>query len=499
METTNIVLIVWDACRLEAAREHAPTLRALGKENLWFENAIAPAGASLGSHVSMFSGQYPHEHGVYRQTDLIKSPLPLVKHLKKQGYKRYGISANGFASPKYGFDRGFDEFYNTQGLTAYPKGLDVHRYARKVRDRTDGEFSIEKIRYRDLIGEILKHDHSFQSFANVAAAGISELTSAYPGLRELPHPRFNKYNEFCYTPEQNIDLIADIFEQTAETDQPFFMFTNYMDTHHPYTSNKRFQREVCGQTYSYGKLSEIAHRSHPIEYLKSVSSGDEPTGKELETIRDLYYAEVQRVDEHLSRVLTALENNGLREETLIIVTADHGENLGEQNKIGEKHMGHICSASDHHLRVPLVIAHPDIEGGKIEECVSTKNLRDLLVEGRDALIRHGSAGLDELRADGPVVSEVTNSGNDILIKRYPELQDILERDLVAVHLGKWKVVMGSDGATFAWENNEPRSPENAPSAAFNTCQEYIVELENRTSDRELSKSEASRLEALGYL
>lgn len=496
---TNIVLIVWDACRLEAAREHAPTLRNLAEENLWFENAVAPAGESLGSHVSMFSGQYPHEHGVYEQTDTIKSPLPLVRHLEEQGYDRYGVSANGFAAPKFGFDRGFDEFYNTQGLTVFPKGLDVHRYAREVRDRTGGEFSVEEVRYSDLISQVLKHEHSVKSFANVAAAGLSELTNAYPGLRQLPHPRFNKYNEFCYSPEQNTELITDIFERVAETDRPFFLFTNYMDTHHPYTPNKRLQREVCGRTFSYGELQNIAHRSHPLEYLESVSSGNEPTGEELETIRNLYQGEVQNVDKHLSRVLTALEANGLREETLIIVTADHGENLGERNKMGEKHMGHICSASDHHLQVPLVIAHPEIEDDRIEEFVSTKNLRHLLVDGREALVRHGSEGLDELRDEDPVASEVTSSGNDALIERRPELQHVLERDLVASYLGDWKVVMGSDGETFAWENGEPRSPEDAPLAAVETCQDHMASLEDGGSDRELSESEASHLEALGYL
>ena len=39
----NVLLIVLDACRLDYAKEHAPTLRSLGEQGLWFENAIAPA------------------------------------------------------------------------------------------------------------------------------------------------------------------------------------------------------------------------------------------------------------------------------------------------------------------------------------------------------------------------------------------------------------------------------------------------------------------------
>jgi len=496
----NVVFLVWDACRLDTIDDHAPTLRSLGEDNLFFERAVTPAGASLGSHVSMFTGQYPHEHGVYEQSDSVESALPLVRELGEQGYERYGISANGFAAPKFGFDRGFEQFYNTQGLTVSPEGLDVHRYARKVREENHSGFDVSRIDYADLVTEIVTHERPGKSFLNVAAAGLSELTSRYPRLRTIPHPRFDRYNEFCYDPEQNTELIEKTLERAADTQQPFFLFANYMDTHHPYAPRERLQRAYCGRTFSYGELSDIADRTHPYEFLRAVHEGDQLTEEELRTVRDLYYGEVRTVDEHLSRVLTALEVNGLREDTLVVVTADHGENLGERNAMRERHMGHICSASDHHLRVPLVVAHPALESARIDEFVSIKDLRYVLTEGRRDLIDSGGTELGPLGGDEPVVSEVTTSGNDVLGQRYPELRDVLNRNLVASYTGEWKVVMGSTGETFAWESGQPRDLDAAPQAVVDACRSHLSKLEEiGDADSGLSKSEISHLESLGYL
>lgn len=501
MGRPNVLLVVWDACRLDAARTYAPTLNRLADDNLWFENAIAPAGQSLGSHVSMFTGEYPHQHEIYTQSDIIESSLPLVDRLGADGYARYAVSANGFAAPKYGFDRGFDQFYNTQGVTAYPRGLDVHGYARQVREANDGEFDTRDIAYSDLLGKTLGHDHPVKSLANVGAAALSELVNAYPVLQRIPHRRFNKYNEFSYNPEQNTECIRRLVADSARDDRPFFIFTNYMDTHHPYSPPERYQREYCGRTFSSRELSRIAEESHPFNYLGGLQGGDGLSESRVETIRNLYAGEVRTADEHLGRLLQTLEQQGIRDETLIIVTADHGENLGETNWMGEQHMGHVRSASENHLRVPLVIAHPELNGRTVQDYVSIKDVYRLLADEIRLFLSSRGDDISALTPENDVVlAEVPKTTSTALAETYPELSDVIQRHLVASYKEEWKVVVGSNGTELAWNDGNNADISEAPNEAVREARQ-AVETFNKQDEgqREISAKEQRQLEALGYL
>jgi len=503
MDQPNVLLVIWDACQLDVARSAAPNLADLAEENLWFENAIAPAGQSLGSHVAMLTGEYPHEHGIYRQTDMVTSPLSLLEELGERGYDRYCVSSNGFAAPRYGFDRGFDRFYNTQGVTAYPDGLDLHAYARRVREeRGEVSIDIKDVDHAEVLYEAVTHTHPLKSLANVAAAGVSELTSRYSALQRVPHPRFDQYNEFCYDPEQNTRIVTSILENSSESSDPFFLLTNYMDAHHPYAPPKRYQREYCGRTFSYRELSELSELTHPWNYLERIESEGQLDESTLADVRGLYRGEVRTADEHLGRLLDHLERTGLREETVVVVVADHGENLGEENWMGEHHMGHVRSASEHHLRVPMVVSHPSIDGRKVEEYVSTKDLHGLFTDGLKPFLSSAGRDMDSLvLEDGIVSCEVPRTTTTALAEKYPELAGILERHLSATYAKGWKVVVSSDGSEYAWtDDGESRSIQAAPDSVVETCRANVESLvAGDDEQRELSGTERTHLEALGYM
>jgi len=499
MTRPNILFVVWDACRLDVARDHAPTLAALAEENLQFESAITPAGTSLPSHVSMATGKYPHEHRIHQQTDSISS-VPLVERLNREEYHTVGVSANGFASPKYGFDEPFDEFYNTQGVVVSPEGFDIHGYARRVSERTGEPFSTDDIDYGTLITQVLGHDHPVGSALNVASAALSELVGAYPALRKIPHPRFSRFNEFCYDPEQNTERIIRAIERHADADEPLFVFTNYMDAHHPYAPPKRYQREYCGRTFSYGELRRVSHETHPWNYMERVAGGDPLSDDRLDTVRGLYRGEVRTADDHLRRLLDALERTGLREDTLVVVTADHGENLGETDRLGERRMGHVCSGSNHHLRVPLVVAHPKLRGRTVERCVSLKDLFGLLTDGVEPLLSSGGDDLGPLRPEADVVSaEVPATGNETLTAKYPELAEVLDRHVVASYVDEWEAVVTSTGTERVWADGTERDPDAAPAGLIETSRDRLAKLTEASTAGELSDADIAHLEALGYM
>jgi arylsulfatase A-like enzyme len=503
MRPPNVLLVVWDACRLDAAREHAPTLARLAEDNLRFENAITPAGYSLPSHVSLLTGEYPHDHGIYHQEHTIDRQ-PLLDELGERGYRRDAVSANGFASAMYSFDRGFDRFYNTQGQMVYPEGLDVHAYAARARDE-GGEVRVGSLGRLSLVREVLGHDHPLKSIANVCAAGTTEVVRRYPALERVPHRRFSRTAEFSYDPARNTRTIRRLLGNHARSsddgpeDHPFFLFTNYMDPHHPYAPPGEYQRGHCGRTFPLSELRELADRTHPLKFLQRHEEGETLPEDVLETVRNLYAGEVERADDHLARLLDALEAHDLREETIVVVTADHGENLGEVDTMGEARFGHILSASDHLLRVPLVVAHPELEGRTVEEYVSTKDLYGLCTDP-EPLLDSGGRDLGPLAHDGPVAAELPAYLNEVLWERYPGLRKLLARSVSVAYDDGWKAVATSADEVRAFHDGEERPPGDAPDAVRETARENLERMPSESvTGHGLSEEAVSHLEALGYV
>ena len=372
MTAPNILFLVWDACRFDMAKRHASTLTTLAEENLWFERAITPAGWSLPAHASLLTGENPHTHGIYRIDDQVES-LPLLDRLANKGYTRHCLSANGFLSPTYQFTCGFDEYQGTHEAIAFLDGLDVAKYLTSQSE--NDESSINPV---TLLSAILTHDSPFQSIGNAAAVGMSHLSQQYPSLQRIPHRRFSKHGGFCYDPVQNTKAITSRIKSAADCEDPFFIFANYMDTHWPYNPPSQYQRKYLNESYSKEELTNINDRAHAYHYAERIADEDNIRSSNIETIRHLYRGEVRSVDDHFRQIIQTLKRQEFYENTIIIVTADHGENLGASDRRGERWMGHESSASDALLHVPLVVAHPRLNGQRINEWVSAKDILPLL-------------------------------------------------------------------------------------------------------------------------
>ena len=115
----------------------------------------------------------------------------------------------------------------------------------------------------------------------------------------------------------------------AHKDDPFFLFLNYYDPHSPYEPPQRF-----------------VERYVPRELRQDGSS-------EAELKNALYDAEIAYMDDQIGVVLASLEKYGIDEKTWIIVTADHGELLGEHEL-----WGHGLALTEHELCIPLIVRWP---------------------------------------------------------------------------------------------------------------------------------------------
>jgi arylsulfatase A-like enzyme len=172
-------------------------------------------------------------------------------------------------------------------------------------------------------------------------------------------------------------------------DRRFFAMVHMYSTHSPYDPPAEFRKLYCDPKYSGGIRKFDAEHRILIEEGKY-----QPTLADVAQIRNLYFGGVSEADARVGSLVDALKDRGILDDTLVIVTADHGESLGEQNQWEHGHMVQT------NLRIPLVMRLPKaIPAGSrvraiVDEIDVLPTVRDLLgilpdagetIDGRSAL------------------------------------------------------------------------------------------------------------------
>ena len=147
------------------------------------------------------------------------------------------------------------------------------------------------------------------------------------------------------------------------SDEKFFLFVHYWDPHLPYIQPKKY-REIFH--HEKGNLTDLRVLEAPAGYeyvpgwgkVGEFADGDvaAPYGPHPTVNIDLYDGEIAYMDSAIGDVIEALEDNGVLEETLLILTSDHGEQLGQHglSNYGWEHDG-LHDAVTH---VPLIMRYP---------------------------------------------------------------------------------------------------------------------------------------------
>jgi len=144
----------------------------------------------------------------------------------------------------------------------------------------------------------------------------------------------------CNAADTNRRVATLLDERTPQG--PFFLWVHYFDPHHPY--------EPPPETYDPGRVSRT---DFPF-FLDA-------TPEDLESLDALYGGEVRFVDRQFGVLLDELDRRGLREKTIVVVVADHGENLYEHDEF----LTHTQVVYDTVMHVPFVVHLPGRAGGRI--------------------------------------------------------------------------------------------------------------------------------------
>ncbi len=159
-----------------------------------------------------------------------------------------------------------------------------------------------------------------------------------------------------------------------EADRPFYLYLHYLDAHWPYP----VPDEYAGR---YAEM-EIVDRIRSGDWRalrKAVNHGEEQmSAEDLETLIALYDSAIRYMDDQLALLWAKLEREGLAENTIICIVADHGEEFLEHGRLGHGH-----GLYENLLSVPWILHVPGVPGAAIETRVSLLDLYPTLLAAAD--------------------------------------------------------------------------------------------------------------------
>jgi arylsulfatase A-like enzyme len=298
---SGVLLVTVDSLRADALGPHTPAMNRLTESGTAFERAFALGNWTPFSFPSILGGSPVFTSG---PSVGLGPEASLAETLADAGVTTAGFNAaNGFLSEHWGYDRGFDRFET---------------------------FLDEETR----VGRFLAVHPTVRGWVQYAAAPVRGLADRLRG-RERHH---------AVDTSGLLRLERRASEFVAEADAPFFLWVHYMDAHTPYVPAPRHLRAITD--------GEVGSLAALVGHLRAGlgRGADEAT---VERLRTLYDATVKQVDASIDRLLGALDDAGLREETTVVLAGDHGEEFGEHG-----HLAHYPKLYDELIRVPFVVDHP---------------------------------------------------------------------------------------------------------------------------------------------
>ena len=331
----NILFIVLDTCRYDTfdevlRRGSLPNFSKLLDDSIYYKNAISPSSWTTPSHVSLFTGLYPSEHKVHetkylKQSSMIMNQILnfpgklLPEILRTNGYNTYGFVANPNLAPGSGFERGFD----------YLTFVDMFEELSELWSDTRQKIKAKFPRSEE---EIIRLANNFDVKETLHFARKNWNFLKLPHMLITYREFLKKTKEFRYPVEKAGKRIGNIIFSSA-FESPFFLFLNFMEMHDPYMISK-------GEFFSGEGKKMLSFLGGNVE-ISSVT---------LEKYKELYTYELILLDKYVGIIIDKLKKDGIYDDTIIVITADHGQNFGE-----EHFYGHGILLSDSLIKVPLII------------------------------------------------------------------------------------------------------------------------------------------------
>ena len=307
--TPNIVWITLDSIRVDHTavdgyeRDTTPYLDRIASlpNGEAFSECVTTAIWSLPSITSMLTGAYPSRHGTGLHNEVLPSGIPTVPGLlSERGWRTSAISANEYLSDATGLSRGFDTFTRVTPsnlLSTAGPGV-LAKFARNIRRHSAG-----------LTTDFRKHNGNFV-LNEIVKRELSALTNG---------------------------------------ERPFFLYAHYGGAHHPYYPPLTFRGAFTDDIDMSAQAASEFALEHTADVYEEIAAGCAYSASEWDAISAMYDASIKHCDALMGDLFVHLRSLD-PENTVFVVTSDHGDLLGEYDLLSHKLVLH-----DALVRVPLVV------------------------------------------------------------------------------------------------------------------------------------------------
>lgn len=339
----NIIMIGSDTLRADRLgvlgyrRALTPNIDALAMKGTLFSQCFVPCARTAPSLLSLFTGMWPHHHGVRdnfvadADSELRVPDLPAL--LRQQGY------ATAAVSDWCGAD-----------LKKFPLGFD---YLDLPEDQWNIKYLIRQ-----------------------GPKNLRLLLSLFT------HNRFGK----TFLPEiyylAGVPMTNEVGQQgrrvlsaLAHTGKPFFLNLFYSTTHPPFGAEYPYYTTLSDPMYKGESKFVMSRLTEPFEIIRR--QGQPREEFDLDQILDLYDSCVMRFDDEVGSILNYLENSGLTDNSIVVIYSDHGMEFFEHNTWGQGN----SAIGDFSPRIPVVLVNPKGDNaGKVDNIVRSIDLMPTLLE-----------------------------------------------------------------------------------------------------------------------
>lgn len=382
----NVILISIDTLRADHLgaygypHEVSPHLDAFAREALVFDQAVAPAPWTLPSHAAMLTGRHPREIGFLDDDAMVPAEVPmLAESFAAAGYRTAAFvdsSESGYVGAARGFGRGFESYRHAPlasgGELRYDFGATVDHALAWLRERRAAE--------------------PFFLFLH------TKSVHAVPAKDPCRHPSCPPYDQPA---PWRFALLAGW--------QPRFSWVDPL--------------LGTGQDYLWGLNREIfARRLEPAAVERS----------RLDELVRLYDAGIRYTDAQLGGFLAELDRQGLAANTIVVVTADHGEAFLEHDFVVHQQLFEPL------VRVPLLLRVPGREPARIADAAPLEALAATLLRlSRVELPRRAAEA--PMAAPLPIVEDGVSRADSPLFSTY-EVPSKFAYRAASVRRGAWKLI-----------------------------------------------------------
>lgn len=357
----NVLFVMFDQLRWDylscAGHPHlrTPHIDALAARGLRFSNAYVQSPICGASRMSFYTGRYVHSHGAQRNNYPLKvGERTLGDHLRDGGADAFLIGKTHMEADAEGMARLGLQPDSVIGARVVECGFDV-----VVRDDglwsegPDGFYDARRSPYNEwLRAKGYPGPNPWNEHANAGRDADGRMASGW-FARNAPLPA-NIAEGDSETPWLT-DRCLDFLDAPGRDDRPWLAHLSYIKPHWPYIVPAPYAG-MYGPGQVPPPVRAAAERAdpHPVfaAYMDTPMARGAASDRARAAVIPAYMGLIAQCDDQVGRLVAHLEATGRAEDTLIVLTSDHGDYLGD-HWLGEKNFLH-----DQAVKVPLIVVDP---------------------------------------------------------------------------------------------------------------------------------------------